>query len=333
MKPDGIVNLYKPQGYTSHDCVAIVRRAIGIKKVGHTGTLDPMAEGVLPICIGKATRIIEYFDADLKTYECTFELGIATDTLDIWGEVLENRKEEAKRLIDEKIITREKIVSVLNDFVGAIEQIPPKFSALKVNGKRLYEYARENIDVEIKARSIYIDSIRFLKFDEENMAISFEVTCSKGTYVRTLCADIGEKFGVPAAMTYLKRSKSGIFDASSALPMERLKEIRELPNSPEILSGILLDMDDVLENLGEAVVKTEKLKFLLNGVHLYESDVEILSQPKYKLQKPAHAISEYFNRAYRAYYRKDGIQEFVGVIFFDKDTRTYKAEKILLQDR
>ena len=115
--------------------------------------------------------------------------------------------------------------------------------------------------------------------------------------------------------------------------MERLKEIRELPNSQEILSGMLLDMDDVLENLGEAVVKTEKLKFLLNGVHLYESDVEILSQPRYKLQKPAHAISEYFNRAYRAYYRKDGMQEFVGVIFFDKDTRTYKAEKILLQDR
>ncbi len=329
---DGIINLYKPQGYTSHDCVAIVRRATGIKKVGHTGTLDPMAEGVLPICVGKATRIIEYFDADLKTYECTLLLGISTDTLDIWGNVSENFSEEARRQIERKNITREKIEKVLDGFSGEQMQIPPKFSALKVNGKRLYEYARENLDVEIKARKIYIADIRFLGFDEGEMKISFEVTCSKGTYVRTLCADIGEKLGLPAVMTYLKRSRSGNFSEGSTLSMEKLKEIRDMPKAQEILSDMLIDMDSVLDNLGKLVVKPSKLRFFLDGVKLFESDVKILCEPKYKLQAPLYDIPNYFENAYRVYDSTADLR-FLGVAFFDKITKTYKAEKILVSDR
>lgn len=329
MKLDGIINFYKPQGYTSHDCVAIVRRAIGIKKVGHTGTLDPMAEGVLPICIGKATRIIEYFDADFKTYQCTLELGISTDTLDIWGREQENCKDLARELIENGSITRDKITSVLDDFVGIKTQIPPKFSALKVNGKRLYEYARENLDVEIKARQIYIDSIKLLDFSEKDCCVSFEAVCSKGTYIRTLCADIGEKLGVPATMVYLKRSRSGVFDCDKTLSMEELKTIRELPNSSEILADMLMDLDGVLENLGKLVVKPEKLKFLLNGAMLYQSDVKITSEPKYKLEKPKHDIPKYFSTAYRAYTKEEN-GEFVGVVFFDNNTKTYNASKILL---
>ncbi|MGP1569566.1 MAG: tRNA pseudouridine(55) synthase TruB [Eubacteriales bacterium] len=328
MKSDGIINLYKPQGYTSHDCVAIVRRAIGVKKVGHTGTLDPMAEGVLPICVGKATRIIEYFDADFKTYECTLELGIATDTLDIWGKEIKNLKYEVNKLINDKMITREKIISVLKSFVGVQLQTPPKFSALKVNGKRLYEYARENLDVAIKARKIYIDSIKLINFDKEKMQISFEVICSKGTYVRTICADIGEKLGTIATMVALKRVKSGVFEAALSLSMDKLKEIRELANSQEILSEMFIDPDETMENLGKLIVKSEKLNFLLNGVYLYAGDVKIISEPKYKLEKSKHEIPDYFVRAYRAY-KKDKTEDFLGVVFFDESTKTYKAEKIL----
>ena len=187
---NGILNFNKPQQMTSHDCVAIVRRATGIKRVGHTGTLDPMATGVLPICIGSATRITEYLDEDQKTYRCLMQLGIETDTQDIWGKV--TSEQPVVNLNDEIIAT-----AVLS-FQGDIIQVPPKYSALKVAGKRLYQYAREGKDVEIKPRHIFISKMTLNQIHGNQ--VTFTVTCSKGSYIRSICRDIGCKLGCGAAM-------------------------------------------------------------------------------------------------------------------------------------
>ena len=167
----GIINVYKPQEFTSHDCVAIVRRVSGVKKTGHTGTLDPMATGVLPVCIGKATRVIQYMDEDTKEYICTMKLGLRTDTLDVWGSVLEEKPAVS--------VTKEEAAQVLKTFEGRISQTPPKYSAIKVNGKKLYEYARAGKDVEIKPREVVIHKIDVL--DVTGETIKFRMCCGKGT--------------------------------------------------------------------------------------------------------------------------------------------------------
>lgn len=329
MEKNGVINLYKPQGYTSHDCVAIVRRATGIKKVGHTGTLDPMAEGVLPICIGKATRAIEYYDGDFKTYECEMKLGLLTETLDIWGEAVKDDRTVCKKLVEDNIITREKIEKKLREFLGECMQKPPKYSALKVDGKRLYEYARQGLDVEIKARPVYIKSIRLIEFRKESMEVSFEIECSKGTYVRTVCQELGEKLGTCAAMSKLVRTRSGSFRQEDSMNMEELKSIKEDENSKEILSARLIKVQDTLENLGVMQVKKEKLRLFLNGVKMFSGDVKVLSEPRYKKEKALHKIPEFLKRAYRVYSMEDGSEIFLGVAFYDRESNTYKAEKIL----
>ena len=211
----GIINVYKQQNYTSHDCVAIIRRVTGEKKVGHTGTLDPMATGVLPVCIGKATRIIEYMDDAVKEYNCTMKLGTVTDTLDIWGSVI---KED-----DHVAVNDEQVEEALKSFIGDIEQVPPKYSALKVKGKKLYEYAREGKEVEIKPRTVQIESIivNYIK----DIYVNFTVRCSKGTYVRTLCDDIGKILGTGACMTYLERTENSPFRVENSIDIERIKDM------------------------------------------------------------------------------------------------------------
>ena len=205
MKNSGVININKPEGYTSHDVVAKLRRKLGIKRVGHTGTLDPMATGVLPVCFGKDTRLIEYYDHDWKTYVAELELGKITDTLDITGEVLEER--------EVKDITAEDVESIAARYRGTITQIPPKYSALKVNGRPLYKYAREGqeIDIEAKKRQIEIKHFEFNFIDIDSKKVSFIVTCSKGTYIRSICSEIGELLGVGATVTKLVRTKSGVF--------------------------------------------------------------------------------------------------------------------------
>ena len=178
MITDGVLVINKPQNWTSHDCVAVCRKALGIKRIGHGGTLDPMAEGVLPIFIGRATRIMQYMDMDYKSYECRVKLGISTETQDIWGEVISIRDTEKISKID--------ILRAAESFKGYIEQKPPKYSALKVKGKKLYEYARSGIEVEIKPRKVYIKEMVTENIDMEKMELSFKVTCSKGTYISCL---------------------------------------------------------------------------------------------------------------------------------------------------
>lgn len=213
---NGILNIYKEQGYTSHDVVAILRRILKTKKIGHTGTLDPNAEGVLPICVGNATKLSELLMEKQKTYQVTMQFGKVTDTQDIWGNVTEERKVE---------LSEEEVIRELMTFVGEIEQIPPMYSAVKQGGKKLYELAREGKIVERKARpvTIYrIEEVRFLQGHE----LRFTVTCSKGTYIRTLCHDLGQMLGCGAVMTALLRTQSGNFGLENALKLDEVEKLQ-----------------------------------------------------------------------------------------------------------
>ena len=216
LKPNGqcygFLNINKPKGMTSHDVVANVRRLTGIRQIGHTGTLDPFAEGVLPICIGRATRLIEYLE-DNKAYLATVQFGSNTDTYDIDGTVTQT--------FDKKV-TRGQIEEALKDFRGEIEQLPPIYSAIKVNGKKLYEYARKGEEVEIQPRHVTIEKLELKTFDEILQTAQLEVKCSKGTYIRSLAFDLGAKLGCGAHLSALVRTQAGRFTLDCAITLQKL---------------------------------------------------------------------------------------------------------------
>lgn len=215
----GILPVWKPENCTSHDVVAVIRRLAGQKKVGHTGTLDPAVRGVLPICLGKATRVAEYVQNMPKTYEGTVTLGIATDTQDQTGNVIEQR--------DVRDVSVTKLETVFEQFTGGITQVPPMYSAVKVKGRRLYELAREGKEIERQARNVHIYSLDILHVhdDGKHPQIDFRVQCSKGTYVRTLCVDIGQTLGYPAHMSHLVRVKSGPFTKQQCVMLSDLEQV------------------------------------------------------------------------------------------------------------
>ena len=248
---DGVLNINKPAGWTSQDVCAKLRGRLHIKRIGHTGTLDPMATGVLPVCIGKATRIIEYYDNDFKTYHAGMKLGITTDTLDCTGTVLEEKA---------VLIREEDIRKAFEEYTGKVSQIPPKYSALKINGKRAYELAREGKDFEIKAREIMILSNEITKLDIESGEIEFDVTCSKGTYIRTICDDIGRGLGCGAVMTSLVRTKSGYFDISEALDL-----IEIIEKTDGEIEKLVIPMDETLINLGMVKLNDNRFTAFVNG--------------------------------------------------------------------
>lgn len=291
---NGIIVVNKPQNWTSHDCVAIMRRKTGIKRIGHTGTLDPMATGVLPICIGTATRIMEYMDLDWKTYRCTLKLGITTDTEDIWGKTIEEK--------DWHHISKDEIRNTIKQFVGEIEQVPPKYSALKVDGKKLYEYAREGKEVKIKSRKIIVKNIDINDIDGDT--VDFTVECSKGTYIRTICKDIGEKLGCGAAMSSLVRTASGVFDIENAIDIQAVKEMEK----DEILKR-LVPTEYPLVHFGQLVLDKYKAKDFVNGKKLKRKDVTIVKESSHK-------------EMYNVYFEK----EFLGVAAFEGDI--LKAHKV-----
>ncbi len=227
----GFLNVYKPAGMTSHDVVAVLRRITGIKQIGHTGTLDPFAEGVLPVCIGKATRLIEYLNDD-KAYIGTVQLGSSTTTFDIEGEIVNS---------SDKKVDLEVIEKNLELFRGNIEQLPPIYSAIKVKGKKLYEYAREGKDVEIQPRKVNISKLEIKKFDKEKQQLSLMIECSKGTYIRSIANDLGEKLGVYAHLIKLERIKAGDFNLEDSINL-----------------NLLDTKEKVLENL---IYPTQKLNF------------------------------------------------------------------------
>ena len=248
---DGIIVINKEKEYTSHDVVAKLKKKLNISKVGHTGTLDPNATGVLPILIGKGTKFSKYLINHDKIYEVELELGKKTDTADIEGKVIEEEN------VDEKYI-KENLLQVLESFVGKQEQIPPMYSAIKMNGKKLYEYARAGEKVDIEPRKIEIYKINLNKYDKN--IITFVVSCSKGTYIRSLCEDIAEKLNTVGYMKNLKRIQVGKFNIKDAVYIDDidLKNVNDHLITPEeILRGI------PCINLGE-----KKLKLFLNGVQL-----------------------------------------------------------------
>lgn len=266
MFENGILNINKPEGWTSQDVVAKLRGRLHIRRVGHTGTLDPMATGVLPVCFGKATRIIEYYDDDFKTYEAEMKLGMVTDTLDITGTVLETKPVD---------VSEEDVIQAIDSFRGWITQIPPKYSALKVNGKPLYKYAREGVEVEIKSRKIYVEDIQPVEVNLRENRILFRVTCSKGTYIRTICDDIGKKLGCGGTMTALQRTQSGCFRVEDA---RTLSEILEMTD--EELERCVIPMEETLVHLGRIELKSmESVPFYYNGREIDTGYVNVLASP------------------------------------------------------
>lgn len=316
MITEGILNINKPQNMTSHDVVQIVRRIIGIRKVGHTGTLDPMATGVLPVCIGKATKIIEYLDMDLKTYKCTFVLGIKTDTLDIWGE------ESARESVS---VTKEQVQEAVSKFQGVIEQTPPMYSAIKVNGRRLYEYARDGQQVEVKSRKIYIKDISVLEMNlsDVNPQITFICQCSKGTYIRTLCQDIGEELGTFGCMTSLERVKSGIFDIQRAISVDELKEL-----SLEEIESRLYKTSEPLAAFGQVHMNEEIAVKFMQGRHISLKDCEFEREPLYAHQDFYIDIRNDFRRAYNVFGSLEEGEKFLGVAVYSNEYKKLVADKV-----
>jgi len=228
----GFLNIYKPVGMTSHDVVAVLRRITKIKQIGHTGTLDPFAEGVLPVCIGKATRLIEFL-ADDKEYLATVQFGAATTTYDIEGE---------KTFTSDKKITVEDID--LTSFQGEIEQLPPIYSAIKVKGKKLYEYARNGEDVEIQPRKVIIEKIELKSFNEQSQQAEILIKCSKGTYIRSIAHDLGQNMGVGAHLVKLVRTQAGKFRVENSVQLDGIDVQANLINPIEMLDLPKVEVDE-----------------------------------------------------------------------------------------
>ncbi len=252
---DGIINVYKEQGYTSFDVVAKLRGILKQKKIGHTGTLDPMAEGVLMVCLGKATKLVDMMTSGTKEYEAEMKLGITTDTEDITGRVLSQAGTDN---IDE-----DAILDTINSFVGEYMQIPPMYSAIKKDGKKLYEYARSGVEIEREPRPVEIFSIRNIKI--ELPYISFVVHCSKGTYIRSLCRDIGDKLGVGGTLTKLTRSEVHGFYLKDSLKLADIEAKRD----DNTLEQYILPVDALLNKFKAYSIKNEYKKLLINGNKLY----------------------------------------------------------------
>lgn len=242
----GFLNIYKPVGMTSHDVVGVLRKRIGIKQIGHTGTLDPFAEGVLPICIGKATRLIEYLD-DEKGYLATVQFGASTTTYDIEGE---------KTFSSDKKVSKEEIIDSLKSFEGEIEQIPPIYSAIKVNGKKLYEYARKGEEVKIEPRKVFIEKIELKSFDEKLQQAQVLIKCSKGTYIRSIANDLGEKLSVGAHLIKLVRTQAGKFQVKNSIKLDDINTEENLINPIEVI------------NLPKIHINNDEVEKVKHGINL-----------------------------------------------------------------
>lgn len=256
---NGIINVYKEKGYTSHDVVAVLRKIAGQKKIGHTGTLDPDATGVLPVCLGRATKLCDLLTDRDKTYEAVLLLGKTTDTQDISGAIL---NEQPTDHLNEAEVTK-----VIESFKGTYDQIPPMYSALKVNGKKLYELAREGKTVERKSRKVTIYQIHIKEIQLPR--VRMEVTCSKGTYIRTLCHDIGNLLGTGGCMEELTRTKVGRFELKDSL---KLEELRDLAQNGR-LEDALIPLDQMFSELQSVVPAEKYISKAYNGNDFFKNQL------------------------------------------------------------
>ena len=255
---DGIIVINKPKGCTSHDIVYKVKKIFN-EKVGHTGTLDPMAEGVLPILIGKGTLVSKYLINHDKKYIVELQLGIKTDTADSEGKIIE------KKEVNVELLSKSKIENILNMFVGKQEQVPPIYSAIKVNGKKLYEYARKGQKVELKPRQIEIYDIKLLEYSIDEKKIKFEVFCGKGTYIRSLCEDIATKFETVGYMKSLQRIQVGDFNIEDSITIEQLE--KNIENN-EFVEKKVITIQELFKNKDSIKLNDRKLELFLNGVRI-----------------------------------------------------------------
>lgn len=328
----GMINVYKEKGFTSHDVVAKLRGICKQKKIGHTGTLDPDAVGVLPVCLGSATRLCDMLTEKEKEYVAVCRLGLTTDTQDASGKVLTEK---------EVNVTPEQLKEVTASFLGDSMQIPPMYSALKVNGKKLYELAREGKEVERKPRPI---TVYELELTEEKLPeFTMRVKCSKGTYIRTLCYDIGEKLGCGGIMVSLVRTKVGRFPIEEALPLSRLQELADLGK----LDEAVVPVEAVFEKLPAFRVKETSMKGLLNGNQLKEEEVEpeqgvenknFVQQAQGKEKsteengaagKKPQTVSEEADREYRVYSHEG---KFYGVYRYDSEKKLFCPVKLFFTE-
>lgn len=290
---DGVINIFKNTGMTSFDVVRKIKKAAGTGKVGHTGTLDPEACGVLPVCIGKGTKIIDYIMNSDKIYEVEFKLGIKTTTYDLEGDVIQEK--------DSSNIKNEEILKSIYSFEREYSQIPPMYSAIKQNGVRLYELARKGIEVERKGRLVSIYKIEDVKIN--NPYISMKVICSKGTYIRSLCYDIGEDLQVGATMTKLKRSKTSKFTEEKSINIEDINS--------ENIKDYIISIEDALDSYEKLVTSNKFSKLLINGVKVFDKR---LTKEKVEIGK-----------LYRVY---DENNNFIGL--GKSDHQGFKIEKLLI---
>ena len=290
---NGIINIFKNKGMSSFDVVRKVRSISGIKKVGHTGTLDPEATGVLPVALGKGTKIIEYIMDAPKSYVVTFKLGMKTTTYDLEGDILETK--------DTSHLSEKEVLDVINSFKGEYSQVPPMYSALKKDGVRLYDLARQGIEIEREGRNITIYDIKDIKLHLPS--VSMEVTCSKGTYIRSLCYDIGEKLKVGATMTQLNRNMTSVFKEEDSVNIEDL-------NSDNI-NEYIISIEEALKDYPELTVEDGYEKLLINGVKIGD-------------RRAFKSLVEE-GKLYRVY---DKNKKFIGL--GKRDPNGFKIEKLLI---
>lgn len=298
---DGVLNIYKEKGYTSHDVVAKMRGILRQKKIGHTGTLDPDAEGVLPVCLGQGTRLCDMLTDHSKVYRAVLLLGIDTDTQDISGQILEKRPVEENP---------EQVLEVIKSFIGPYDQIPPMYSALKVDGKRLYELARAGKTVERQARPVVIHDITVESM--ELPRVTMMVSCSKGTYIRTLCHDIGEKLGCGGCMEALIRTRVGRFELKDSISLKELEKIRD----EERLGEYLVSVEEMFLDQPKASALLEADSLVHNGNPVKPELVKVEWDQRYTDQQ-----------LFRMY---DSDQRFLGVYRYEEDRKWLKPWKMFL---
>ena len=334
---DGILNIYKPSGMTSHDVIYKLRKILGIKKLGHTGTLDPLATGVLPVCIGKATRVCEYLDADFKKYRCTMVLRIETDTQDVTGEIL--------RTADTSDIRPEDVYKAFEGFRGWIDQKPPMYSAVRVKGRRLYEYARAGEEVEVKTRKIFIRSLEIeaidFAHDSNSKKVTFTVECSKGTYIRTICQDAGAALGCGASLESLERLASGRFTVEDAVTLDELRTVAEGAGLstdrkfgeeiPPVFEKYILGIDYPLWRFGEVIMTPETGRRFIDGWHIAYRECISVTEPDREPDKEPEPKEGADRRMYRMYSQDPaapGGKAFIGVAYHSSKYKKLVADKV-----
>ncbi len=332
---DCIIVINKPQEMTSFDVVAIMRRKLGVKRIGHLGTLDPMATGVLPIAIGKATRVMDYLEMDLKEYVAEITFGLKSDTDDIWGEIQEEINSPPNET-NRHIINREDLEKAIESFRGVIEQVPPRYAAIKKDGKKLYEYARAGQEIKVEPRKIYIESIEILDYNdnhcENGLGLDLhpiavlKIRCSKGTYIRSIARDLGEIIGCGAVMSGLIRTSSGVFKIQDAMDIQSIVDSSDLITGEIFLEENSFSIDDALSFFPKVYLGEWESKLFSTGVKLRNDQWYSYGDCINDIKEFPLELPEEFDKLYRVY---DNCNSFLGV-GKELNSGELKADKVFI---